>query len=345
MHVAAEHYYTGEYFCYIEEGNIYKAVDMGPMQRSIRMTALRETDYGFFGPESPTWKVWTHPTALIGFQRSVSLEHFDPFLTAAVADMSGIYSDPRGRLDRTLAYFLTVATADSRTAIRVSEHLMKVHARATGIEPITGRRYSANNPESQLWIHVTGWHSVLKCYEMYGPGKLTAEEERRYWAECAVAASLQTCDAADVPASREQVHEYFERVRPSLCVSERAYEGMHYLLRTPKSKGLTLWAGSRILAPATVATLPRWMRTVGGFDQPSAIDRAVVPMTKLLVRVSGIPAVADRVLAEYAPMTGEVLRQHRTTAAPMREETVTPTEAKARYLATGTRRERSGAAV
>ena len=73
---------------------------------------LRSLDYGFFGPGSPSWKIWTAPTALIGFQRSVVLEHFDPFLTAAVADMRGIYRDPHGRLDRTLAYFLTVAVAD-----------------------------------------------------------------------------------------------------------------------------------------------------------------------------------------------------------------------------------------
>ena len=105
-------------------------------------------DYGFFGPGSPTWKVWTSPTALIGFQRSVVLEHFDPNLAAAVADMRGIYTDPGGRLDRTLAYFLTVAVADSRTAIAASEFLMKVHAKATGIEPISGKRYSANNPAS-----------------------------------------------------------------------------------------------------------------------------------------------------------------------------------------------------
>src|ERR1700712_3389037 len=87
-------------------------------------------DHGFFGPGSPTWKVWTHPTALIGFQRSVVLEHFDPNLAAAVADSAGIYTDPLGRLDRTLAYFLTVAVADGRTAIAESEFLMRVHAMA-----------------------------------------------------------------------------------------------------------------------------------------------------------------------------------------------------------------------
>src|SRR5882762_7869443 len=211
-------------------------------------------DYGFFGPGSPTWKVWTSPTALIGFQRSVVLEHFDPFLTAAVADTGGIYRDPMGRLDRTLAYFLTVAVADGRTAIEASEFLMRVHAKATGVEPITGMRYSANNPASQLWIHVTGWHSVLKCYERYGPGPLSPAEERRYWAESGVAAELQTCKPADVPSSRDEVRDYFAAVRPRLCTSERANEGMHYLLRTPRKRGkVKLWASSRLIAPAAIA--------------------------------------------------------------------------------------------
>lgn len=139
-------------------------------------TRGQREDYGFFGPGSPTWKVWTAPTALIGFQRAVVLEHFDPFLAASVADMQGIYRDPAVRLDHTLAYFLTVATADGRTATSLADHLAQVHKQSTGIEPISGKRYSANNPDSQLWIHITGWHSVLKCYEMYGPGKLSEEE-------------------------------------------------------------------------------------------------------------------------------------------------------------------------
>ena len=138
----------------------------------------RREDHGFFGPDSPTWKVWTGPTALIGFQRSVVVESFDPFLAAAVNDANGVRYDPKGRLDSTLTYFTIVAVGDSRAAIEASELLMKVHTRATGIEPITGRRYSANNPDSQLWIHVTGWHSVLYCYERLGPGRLSAADRR-----------------------------------------------------------------------------------------------------------------------------------------------------------------------
>jgi uncharacterized protein (DUF2236 family) len=273
--------------------------------------------------------VWTAPTALIGFQRAVVLEHFDPFLTAAVADQRGIYTDPVGRLDRTLAYFLTVAVADGRTAVQASEFLMRVHAAATGIEPISGKRYSANNPTSQLWIHVTGWHSVLTCYERYGPGPLSPAEERRYWAESVIAAELQTCKPSDVPTSREQVREYFAEVRPTLCTSERANEGMHYLLRTPHNA--RLWAMSRLMAPATIATLPRWMRQLGGFDQPAALDRAVLPLARAAMRAAQSPRVKLAVLARTLPETRRMLRNHVYGGAPENPETITPAQARTRY--------------
>lgn len=295
--------------------------------------SYRTTDYGFFGPDSMAWKLWTAPTALIAFQRSVVLEHFDAPLAAAVADMGGIYDDPARRLDATLAYFVTVATADSKTAIAASEHLMTVHAKATGIEPISGRRYAANNPASQLWIHVTGWHSVLKCYEEYGPGPLTAEEEQRYWAESVIAAQLQTCDPAQVPTSRAEVHDYFDRVRPGLCTSERAYRGMHYLLRTGgATSNLRFRLGSRLIAPATVATLPGWMRRVGGFDQPALVDLAVRPLTRAAMAAAANPAVAQSIIRQIAPMTAAVLAAHRaTTSRPETAAVVSPAQARERY--------------
>lgn len=117
---------------------------------SINTFDVRREDYGFFGPDSVSWRIWTAPTSLIGFQRAVSLEHFDPHLAASVADSQGIYLAPRDRLDRTLSYFLTIAVADGRTAVELSRLLMKVHSTSTGIDPVTGKRYSANNPASQL---------------------------------------------------------------------------------------------------------------------------------------------------------------------------------------------------
>jgi len=293
---------------------------------------IRRDDYGFFGPDSPSWRVWASPTALIGFQRAVVLEHFDPYLAASVAESAGIYTDPSGRLDRTLAYFLTVAVADGRTAIDMSEALMRIHARVKGIEPITGSRYSANNPDAQLWIHITGWHSVLKCYEQYGPGPLSSAEESRFWAESRIAAELQTCKPADVPASRDEVRQYFADVRGRLCTSEHADRAMHYLLHTPRDRGLRLWAGSRIIAPAAIATLPKWMRHMGNFDQPPAVDAAVTPIARAWVKALSANNFRPMlgVARHIAPETADVLAQHLTCRPPARRTTVTPAGARER---------------
>lgn len=300
---------------------------------------LRRDDYGFFGPDSPSWKVWASPTALIGFQRAVTLEHFDPFLTAAVADSEGIYDNPRTRLDHTLSYFLLVALGDGRTAIQASEHLMTVHAAMTGIEPISGKRYSANNPDSQLWIHVTGWHSVLKAYEMYGPGPLSPAEEDRYWAECVIAAELQTCKPADVPRSRAEVRAYFERVRPQLCSSERAVRGMRYLLWTPPSKGLPFALGSRLLSLATIPTLPIWMRELGRFDLPRILGPAVrLPATAIAWLSTRRDNFALIKAAPYvAPMTGQILAAHTRSGEPTTARTITPAQARELYGSKGHR--------
>lgn len=300
---------------------------------------IRLHDYGFFGPDSPTWKVWTSPTAVIGFQRAVVLEHFDPFLAAAVADMGGIYQDPIGRLDRTLAYFLTVAVGDSRTAIEAAEFLMDIHAKVTGVEPISGKPYSANAPRSQLWIHITGWHSVLKCYEMYGPGPLSPKEEERYWADCVIAAELQTCNPDDVPRSRGEVRAYFEAVRSQLCSSERAHRGMHYLLRPPlKRVGLRLWGVSHAMALTSIATLPQWMRTTGGFNQPKVISSLVRPVARVATGLLSVPLIERAARLELTiPRTIGILREHRRLGPPEKREVVTPAYGREHYGSRKTR--------
>lgn len=292
----------------------------------------RREDHGFFGPDSPTWKVWTSPTALLGFQRSIAVEAFDPFLTAAVTGTQGIYTDPMGRLDSTLTYFTIIAVGDSRAAVEASELLQRVHARGTGIEPISGLRYSANDPDSQLWIHLTGWHSVLKCYEMFGAGPLTPAEEARYWADCVIAAELQTCDPAKVPNSRDGVRAYFAEQRPRLCWSEDADRVARQILYPPTGgTGVLVGQVARRLTPAVIATLPQWMRRISGLDQSSAVDAAVVPATRaLMTSVTPMP-LRKRLATIAAPQLVRVWDNAYSSAPPLRDEIVTPAQARARF--------------
>lgn len=285
-------------------------------------------DYGFFGPGSVTWRVWSAPTALMGFQRAVAIETFDPFLTAAVVDHNGVYANARGRFDRTAGYFLTVVLGDGPSAVRASQALHRFHERAVGIEPMSGRPYAANDPESQLWIHLTAWHSILKCYECFGGGPLDPDEELEYWAHCAVAAELQTCDPADVPRDRDELRAYFAAVRPRLGLSDSGRELFRYFMRPARRDARLLSATFRTFAPANAATMPRWMRRLGGVDQSRAADAAAVIAARGLMRAAWSHRARLTFVRQLSPKAAVQLEAALGDVAPRRPETTTPARAR-----------------
>ncbi len=298
-------------------------------------------DYGFFGPGSVSWKVWGSATSpVVGLSRAVVVEELDPPLIAAVDKTGANYDRPRTRYERTVRYFAAVAFADSRTVTQMADVLVKVHSKAIGIEPVSGKKYDANDPKSQLWILLTGWHSVLKAYEMYGPGKLTEEEENQFWAECAIAAEFQTCDPADVPRTREGIKEYFEQMRPHLAASEAAQKMMAHLLdpRVVFSPDLALPLRlvldvvARIVRAGTIATMPRWMRRMGGFPQSPAVDVLVRPVLRLgFGLVNRSTPLKRYVLGLLAPSTLPIVEPVWQGIPPVHDEILTPTEARYRY--------------
>ncbi len=305
----------------------------------VRTPAEGHEDYGFFGPDSVAWKVWGHPTSLtVGFQRAVVVEELDPALVASVNATQAIIQRPRTRYDRTIRYFAMVAFADSRSATEAADVLVKVHSKGIGIEPLSGQPYDANDPESQLWIHLTGWHSVLYAYEKYGPGKLSEDEERQFWAECAVAAELQTCSPDDVPRTREGVREYFEQMRPRLAGSEVAQRTMDHLLHAdvmfpplPAIARPGAWFVSRVLRAGTLATMPRWMRSLGGFRQSRLVDVLVTPLLRTSFFVASRSARLQLLmLGQLSPMTVPVVKPILLGIPPTNPEIVTPTEARER---------------
>lgn len=299
-----------------------------------------QRDYGFFGPGSVTWKVWGHSTTPItGLQRAVVVEELDPALIAAVDATSANYDRPRTRYDRTVRYFATVAVGDSESVTKAADILVKVHSKAIGTEPISGNRYDANDPQSQLWILLTGWHSVLTAYEMYGGGKLTPEEENQYWQECAIAAEFQTCDPADVPRTSEGVRAYFDRMRPHLAVSEAARAMMDHLLNAkvvlpdaPLAAKPAMETINWFLRAGAIATMPRWMRRLSGFDQPRVIDFAVRPVLKLGYGVvDRIPRLKLAVAQLISPSIIEVAAPYIMGVPPLSDEVLTPAQARDRY--------------
>ncbi|MBJ7291073.1 oxygenase MpaB family protein [Williamsia sp.] len=305
--------------------------------RNRRATAQdMPRDHGFFGPGSVTWKVWSHPAGMtVGFQRAVVIEELDPFLIAAVHDTGKIYSQPRIRYDHTLRYFAIVAFGDSRTAVTAADVLVRIHARAVGIEPVSGGVYNANDPAQQLWIHLTAWHSILYAYEVYGPGRLSPHEEGEYWQQCAIAAQLQTCDPADVPRTREGVRAYFEAMRPRLAASSAAQDAMRQLLDAevmfpPTPRWLRPGAAliNRVLRSATLATMPRWQRDLAGMPQTAVVDAAVRPLMKVVFRLVAANARVELALLKWiSPGTYPIVQPVLKKAIPDDPRTRDPQDA------------------
>lgn len=296
-------------------------------------------DYGVFGPDSVAWRVWTYPTTpTVAISRSVVIEELDPFLTATVHATGRIYNQPRVRLERTIHYFATIAVGDSVSAAKASETLMKVHARSGCMEPVSGVWSDPNNPDQQLWILVTGWHSVLYAYELYGPGKLSDADERRYWADCATAAQFQTIDPATVPRSREEVRDYFQRMRPRLAASEATQHAMHHLMNAevflpdlPAPLTPLKWPARFLLRAGVIRMLPQWQRNLANTRQTAVVDWLIRPILRVGMAGLARPKLALFALQFLSASTVPVAGPALLGIPPTDPQTVSPADAFARH--------------
>lgn len=298
-------------------------------------------DHGFFGPDSVTWKVWGHPTAyILGFARSVTIEHFDPHLAAAVVQSGGVKYRPSTRYGRTLRYFGLVAFGATEETARAADVLVKVHSKAIGHDPVTGSVYDANRGSSQLWIHMTAWHSILYCYETFGPGPLSAAEEEQFWAECARAAELTTADVSTVPRSREEVRAYFEEWRPRLAASEAAQDMIRFILDIQVALPVDMpgWQKqlfrpfSWVMSKGVVSTYPQHLRDLAGLRQGPLMDRLVLLPNRAIIRaLAGSINAQLALFGMLAPQAVPVAAPALLGMEPLSPVTMTPREAQARY--------------
>ncbi|MFT3661712.1 MAG: oxygenase MpaB family protein [Gordonia sp. (in: high G+C Gram-positive bacteria)] len=298
-------------------------------------------DNGFFGPGSVSWKVWSYPSSIIaGFARSVTIEQLDPNLNAAVEGTGDVRSRTRTRYERTMRYFSLAAFGATYPAAKAADVLVRVHSKAIGVDPVTGGRYDANKPESQLWIHMTAWHSILYCYEVFGPGRLSEAEELQYWAECARAAELTTADPDAVPRTREAVAAYFEDWRPRLAASENAQTITAHILEGGAvfPEDLPFWFEAvlpvvkYLIRSSIISTYPHYIRNM--------LDQKQSPVMDLVSRqiMKTVLTTIDRNKSLYfalgrivVPSSVEVAG-HAIIGVPAESETaMTPREAQRKY--------------
>jgi uncharacterized protein (DUF2236 family) len=170
-------------------------------------------------------------------------------------------------LRRTAEYVATVVYGDSASARRAAQMVERLHSRVSGVDPITGAPYSAADVETKLWVHCVEVHSFLAAYRAYG-GKLSDEDQDAYLSEQVDAAELMGLPREMVPSSRAGFRDFFEYMRPSLCVSEASRDAIELVVNPPRTRELLPHQVSlRMMATAAVAVTPRYMRRMAGIER------------------------------------------------------------------------------
>jgi uncharacterized protein (DUF2236 family) len=254
---------------------------------------VTRTDDGLFGPGSAAWKVIGHPGSLVGGLRSLIIQALHPHAMAGVDQHSNYLERPLNRLRGTAQYVAATTFGDTATAHRAAERVRLVHARVRGVDPVTGETYSADDPESLLWVHCVEWHSFLAAYRAFA-GALAPEEEDRFIAEGVRAAALLGTPEDIVPASVAQMREYFQSVRPRLCVSAAAREAISFVLHPPMTRELLPYqVPVRLAARAAVALVPGNLRRLAGIDGSPAVDAVAIASARPALATLTLPLVRE----------------------------------------------------
>jgi uncharacterized protein (DUF2236 family) len=254
-------------------------------------------DHGLFGPQSVTWKVHASPVMLIGGLRALIIQSLHPLALAGVVQQSDFRERPLHRLRRTAEYVATVTFADTATAEAAGAHVRKVHTYIKGVDPVTGRAYSAEDPDTLLWVHCAEVHSFLAAYRAYG-GSLTDSEQDRYLDESRRVAALVGIPPERVPGSRAEMRAYWAEILPALCVSQQASETIRFVVSPPLQRELLPLAPAlRATSHAAVGLVPRHLRRMAGIDRPWVVDAAthaaVLPAARALSLAMRLPLARE----------------------------------------------------
>ena len=270
-------------------------------------------DAGLFGPGSVTWRVHAHPAMLIGGLRALILQTLHPHALAGVVQHSDFRERPMHRLRQTATYVATTTFGTTEQARAAGVHVRRVHEHINGIDPVTGGRYSAEDPDTLLWVHCVEVHSFLAAVRAYGV-RLGDEEQDAYLAESARVAELVGIPPERVPASRAAMREYFAAMLPQLCLSLEAKKTIDFVVSPPMTRELLPYqAPLRVVASAAVGLVPRDLRRLAGIERMWVADAATYASVGAAVRV-----LAAGMRVPFADTVGERAMQQLVGGAGFR---------------------------
>nr|WP_298896896.1 oxygenase MpaB family protein [uncultured Altererythrobacter sp.] len=200
---------------------------------------------------------------MVGGIRALLLQMLHPDALQGVLDHSNFREDMHGRLRRT-AKFIAVTTFGHRDeATKVIERVNRIHSKVSGKLP-DGKPYSAANPRTLAWVHVTEASSFLAGYLRHVRPDMPGHEQDEYYRQFAVIARALGADP--VPINRNEAEELFRDLRGDLRSSPEARE-IARLVLTQRPPGTPPGLQS-VLGGDAVEMLPPFARTMLGLTRP-----------------------------------------------------------------------------
>jgi uncharacterized protein (DUF2236 family) len=244
-----------------------------------------ESDIGLFGPESVAWRIHGEPAALIGGLRALMLQALHPLAMAGVADHSDYRANPWDRLARTSEYLVRSIYGTKEEASAAAEAVRAIHRRVTGVEPITGLSYRADDPDLLAFVHHSSVQSFLVGHLRYVT-ELSRADQDRYVAEMAVLAEMLGTPSHLLARSRSQLDHLLSDGRPQvLQCTPAAREALGFIVSPP----MPLWLKPAwlLVASAAIDLLPKWARDlyrIGWLAPAHALSR---PAVSVLAKLAG----------------------------------------------------------
>jgi uncharacterized protein (DUF2236 family) len=200
---------------------------------------------------------------MVGGIRALLLQMLHPDALQGVIDHSNFREDMHGRLRRTAKFIAVTTFAHRDEAMKAIERVNRIHSKVSGTLP-DGTPYSATNPRTLAWVHVTEASSFLAGYLRHVRPDMPGYEQDEYYRQFAVIAKALGADP--VPINRNEAEEVLRELRDELRTSPEARE-IAQLVLTQRPPGTPPGMQS-VLGGDAVEMLPPFARTMLGLQRP-----------------------------------------------------------------------------
>lgn len=222
------------------------------------------SDEALFDKDTPIRMVHADIVSMmVGGMAALLLQMLHPHALRGVLDFSNFRQDMHGRLRRTARFIATTTYGHRDAAESAIARVNAIHAQVNGTLP-DGTPYSATDPLTLAWVHVTEARMFLAAYIAHVRPQMPLAEQDVYYRQFALIAEKLGADP--VPRSVTDSDAIFRQLRADLRPSPDAKEVAALVLRG--NSGGAVGTVQPLLANAAIELLPPFARTMLGLEVP-----------------------------------------------------------------------------